>query len=35
MNGSVFEAQMTVNTGYVAKFIGHGTMSGAIERNRV
>ncbi|GEM_PF-3519464 len=31
MNGSVFEAQMTDNTGYVAKFIGHGTMSGDIE----
>ncbi len=31
MNGSVFEAQMTDNTGYVARFIGHGTMSGDIE----
>jgi hypothetical protein len=31
MNGSVFEAVMTDNTGYRANFIGHGTMSGEIE----
>ncbi len=31
MNGSVFEAVMTDNTGYRATFIGHGTMSGDIE----
>ena len=31
MNGSVFEAQMTDNTGYRATFIGHGTMTGDIE----
>jgi hypothetical protein len=31
MNGSVFEAIMTDNTGYRANFVGHGTMSGDIE----
>jgi hypothetical protein len=31
MNGSVFEAVMTDNTGYHATLIGHGTMSGDIE----
>ena len=31
MNGSVFEALMTDNTGYRANFIGHKTMTGDIE----
>jgi hypothetical protein len=31
MNGSVFEALMTDNTGYRANFIGHGAAAGTIE----